>query len=59
MLPVAFIGGAEDGVGGIQPHTALKATSGLEAAVALHFNLVDQIFRALVEMGEPIDRILT
>ena len=52
-----LVGGAVDGVEGIHAHAALEAGSGGLTQQPLHLHLADQIVRALVQMGEPVDRL--
>ena len=55
VLLIAFVGHTEDRVCRVEPDAPLEAAGGHVAAVALQTDLVDQVFRALVQMGEAVD----
>ena len=54
---VQLIGRGEHRVKRVHPHTALKTCARLLSQKPLHLHLADQIVRALVQMGEPVDRL--
>ena len=51
---IDLIGSAEHGVEGIHAHAALETGTGHAPAKPLHFHLIHQISRRLVQMAEPI-----
>jgi hypothetical protein len=54
VLLITFIGHAEHRVGSIQPNAPLETAGRHVPAVTLHQHLVDQVFLALMEMGEAV-----
>ena len=55
VLLIAFIGNAEHGIGCIQADATLETTGRDVPAVSLHEHFLDEVFRALVQMGKTID----